>query len=101
MALRLCRNCSDWHDLSEPWPEECSSHFRGASTSGIQVVKDIEPYRSVITREVIGGRKQHRDHLKAHGCIEVGNDFGKPKQPEYLGGLGQDIKRAMEIARAR
>lgn len=99
MALRLCRNCSGWHDLSEPWPDACVSHYVSRETIGLQVVKDIEPYRSVITREVIGGRKQHRDHLRAHGCIEVGNEKMKPRQPEYVGGLSQDIKRAMETTR--
>ena len=39
---------------------------------------DIQPYRSMITGEMIEGRKQHREHLRKHGCIEVGNDA--PKQ---------------------
>lgn len=42
--------------------------------SGIQVIKDIDPYKSMITGERIGSRRQHKDHLKAHGCIEVGNE---------------------------
>ena len=46
---------------------------------GIQVIKDIEPYRNMIDGKVIGGRRQHRDFLRAHGCIEVGNEQPKPK----------------------
>lgn len=39
-----------------------------------QVVVDIEPYKSVVTGETISGRRQHRDHLRAHGLVEVGNE---------------------------
>lgn len=99
MASRFCKVCKDWHDLDEAWPQECLGHYSERSKSGIQVIKDIEPYRSVIDRSVIGGRKQHRDHLRAHGCIEVGNEFGKSRQPEYVGGVRNDIKRAMEQQR--
>lgn len=44
------------------------------ASNGPQVVRDLEPYRSMIDGSVIDGRKRHRDHLRAHGCIEVGND---------------------------
>lgn len=37
----------------------------------------------MITGEMVTGRRQHRDHLKAHGCIEVGNDTSHLKvKPE-------------------
>lgn len=99
MAQRYCRVCSGWHDVDEPWPQACLEHYKAAKGS-LQIVKDIDPYKSVITGEVIGGRRQHREHLKSHGCIEVGNERGKQFQPSYVGGLGQDIKRAMEKQRA-
>lgn len=35
---------------------------------------DIQPYKSMVTGEVIEGRKAHREHLKKHGVFEVGND---------------------------
>lgn len=44
-----------------------------------QVTTDISPYRSMITGERIAGRKQHRDHLRAHGCIEIGNEQQKAR----------------------
>lgn len=72
MRSRLCRACGDFHDLSEPWPDEC---FYGSKfAAGPQVVGDLKPYKSMISGEIIDGRKRHRDHLKAHGCQEVGND---------------------------
>ena len=42
--------------------------------SGPQVIKDIEPYKSMIDGQMITSRTRHRDHLRAHGCIEVGNE---------------------------
>lgn len=43
---------------------------------------DIKPYKSMITGEMITSRSQHREHLKRHGCQEVGNDpsIYKPMQ---------------------
>jgi putative FmdB family regulatory protein len=46
------------------------------------VAADMSPYRSMITGEMITSRSQHRDHLKAHNCIEIGNEtkYLKPKE---------------------
>ena len=38
------------------------------------VLPDIEPYTSQITGETITSRSRHREHLRAHGYVEVGND---------------------------
>jgi len=40
----------------------------------LQIVPDIQPYRSMIDGSTIGSRSRHRDHLRAHGCIEIGNE---------------------------
>lgn len=60
------------------------------------VMPDIQPYRSMVTGEVIGGRRQHREHLKAHNVVEVGNSFDKatPKPAEPPKGLKEQIIRA-------
>lgn len=78
---------------------------------GPQVVRDIEPYRSMIDGSVIDGRKRHRDHLRAHRCVEVGNDTSHmarkpmevsgPSRKEtlhrMLGDVGdRDIKRIVQ-----
>jgi len=42
--------------------------------SGPQIIPDIPPYQSMIDGSIIDGRKRHRDHLKAHGCVEIGSD---------------------------
>ena len=40
---------------------------------GHMIIEDIKPYQSQITGEWIPSRSQHREHLKAHGCVEIGD----------------------------
>ena len=44
------------------------------SNAGPMVMPDIEPYRSMIDGSIIKSRSHHREHLRAHGYEEVGND---------------------------
>lgn len=49
--------------------------WEGPSTSkSAYVAPDIQPYRSMITGEMITSRSQHREHLKKHNCFEIGNE---------------------------
>jgi hypothetical protein len=43
-------------------------------TAGVMVMPDIQPYTSMIDGSTITSRSHHREHLRAHGCIEVGNE---------------------------
>lgn len=38
------------------------------------IMRDIDPYKSMITGEMISSRSRHREHLRDHNCIEVGNE---------------------------
>lgn len=42
--------------------------------SDYHIMPDIKPYRSMIDGREISSRSTHREHLRAHGCIEVGNE---------------------------
>ena len=56
------------------------------------VMTDIQPYRSTITGEQITSRSQHREHLKANRCIEVGNERMTPhKAPDVSADLKKDL----------
>lgn len=44
------------------------------------VMGDIQPYRSQIDGSMITSRSHHREHLRKHGCIEVGNDSSLEKR---------------------
>lgn len=43
-------------------------------TTGWQVMPDIKPYQSMIDGREITSRSRHREHLRANGCIEIGNE---------------------------
>ena len=42
--------------------------------AGYFVIGDIRPYKSQLTGEMVESRSRHRALLKAHNCIEVGNE---------------------------
>lgn len=48
---------------------------------GPMVMLDITPYKSMIDGSMIMSRSVHRDHLRQHGCIEVGNEKMETKLP--------------------
>jgi hypothetical protein len=72
-----------------------SSDEYGASgtVNAPMVMGDIAPYISQIDGSVIESRSKHRAHLKAHNCIEIGNEtkYLKPAEMKAPGGLKQDI----------
>lgn len=48
------------------------------------VMPDIRPYQSMIDGSYISSRSRHREHLRQHNCIEVGNEKmsnAAPKAP--------------------
>lgn len=52
--------------------------------SRIEVQGDIPRYQSMIDGSWIEGRKEHRAHLKKHGCVEVGNDLPPVIEPKGI-----------------
>ena len=80
------------------WREEAPSDRH----DGIRqhVMKDIQPYKSMIDGTWITSRSKHREHLKAHGVQEVGND-SSVLNPKYKGlqpppGLKDHVVRAYQ-----
>lgn len=60
------------------------------------IFRDIKPYQSMITGEMINSRSRHREHLREHRCIEVGNDsslFAQPKPVAPPPGLKETLIR--------
>lgn len=75
-------------------------HARQGATSAPQIMSDIEPYKSMHDGSRIGGRRQHREHLRQHGLIEYGNEKPKPLGDVPLPPAAPDIKQAMEMVQA-
>ena len=77
---------------------EVSEDFRPESRSDYHIMPDIKPYRSMIDGREITSRSRHREHLREHGCEEIGNDSSlwKPRKPlESPPGLKEKIIRAV------
>lgn len=58
------------------------------------VMDDIKPYKSMIDGRMITSRSQHRRHLKANKCIEVGNESMENRAPPQVDSKRRDILRA-------
>lgn len=71
-----------------------AEEYESPRTAGFFVMGDIQPYRSMVTGEVIQGRRQHREHLKAHNVIELGNEKITPKPVTPPKGLKEQVIRA-------
>jgi len=39
-----------------------------------QIMLDIQPYKSMVDGSMITSRSKHREHLRQHNCIEIGNE---------------------------
>jgi hypothetical protein len=44
---------------------------QGQLAAPMAVIKDIEPYRSPVTGEYVGGKRQKRADLDRHGCVDA------------------------------
>lgn len=64
-----------------------ADQWRGPSTSSASyIIPDIQPYKSMITGEMITSRSHHREHLRQHNVQEIGNEIDyaiKTARTEY------------------
>ena len=67
------------------------------------VMPDIKPYKSMIDGSEITSRSRHREHLRAHRCIEIGNEtkYLKAEPMRSPPGLKDTIIRATEQVLAK
>lgn len=69
--------------------------------SGVMVMSDIKPYQSMINGEMITSRSKHREHLKMHGCQELGNEPLKYLDKPYEGIPDAAPQQRKELIRAQ
>ena len=90
----------EWWNLSGEEGDRCWAEKQrmdaGQIKADVHVMPDIEPYKSQVDGSMIMGRRQHREHLKRHGCIEVGNETKhlKPFGQYKPHGVKNDLIRA-------
>lgn len=63
---------------------EVGLDYQADPRADVHVMTDIKPYRSMIDGGMITSRSHHREHLREHGCIEVGNDSSLEKRRGQL-----------------
>lgn len=67
------------------------------------VMRDIGEYKSIIDGSMITSRSQHREHMRTHDVIEVGNER-MPAAPSDQGirprEIGEAIKRHLDEVKA-
>lgn len=65
----------------------------------VNLMKDIEPFVSVVDWSVVSSRSERREHNKRNQCIDIGDDPAilRPRPAYEPKGIAEDIKRAIEI----
>jgi len=71
--------------------------------TGPMIMPDIRPYVSQIDGSLITSRSKHREHLRAHRCIEIGNEtkYLQPKPIQSPPGLKETLRQATEQVLSR
>ena len=85
-----------WDKNLRKWVDR-QDYFAVAEPVAPMIMRDIDPYQSIVTGETISSRSTHRDHLRSHGLVEVGNESvassGKRPAPPPA---GRDVKQAID-----
>lgn len=72
------RKIAEYNDLPE-----CCGETMSRVISAPFVPQEFQPYRSMIDGRMITDRGEHRRHLKANGCTEIGNENPTPKVDHF------------------
>ena len=93
-----CPECEAYIDKFLPLsdylnvPECCDRPMDRLLSAPAAIIQDNTCYRSQLNGQMITSRRQHRMHLKDHGCIEVGNEkIPEPKAIESPAGLKETV----------
>src|SRR5215217_2674402 len=94
--VAACYTCSNG-GVRQVAPEYGGPAIVSKRTPGPQVMRDMGEYMSVVDGSRIGSRSEHREHVRRHDLIEVGNErIGSVDKPQDSGSrIGHDIKQAL------
>jgi hypothetical protein len=86
-------------ESDKAWAEKQSMTVREAP----RVMSDIGGYVSQIDGSWIESRSKHRNHLKQHGMVELGNDLPKQQKSVEIDRKSQEQRKRTiaEVANAR
>lgn len=102
-----CTECGEHQDVYRTvaecrnMPDCCGQQMQKVYTP-LHVIEDMKPYRSPIDGKMVTSRTQHRDHMRKHDVVEVGNEklSGKPKRQEKDPALRHEIEKNLYQAGA-
>ena len=92
-------------DADEQWARKCEMDNKVSDLQGTEpnmgIIPDIQPYKSMITGEIIHSRTRHKTHLKDHNVVEVGNEItAATKMPEVKrADFKEEIKKQVYLAK--
>lgn len=94
-----CTECGEHQDVFRPvsqcrdMPDCCGKPMQKVFTP-LHVVCDMKPYKSPLDGSWVTSRSQHRNHMKKHDVIEVGNEnLDRPRKPQKDPGLRNEIEK--------
>ena len=98
-----CNQCGKDTDIYRTVAEydnlpECCGQRMERRICAPRVIADIDPYISQIDGSLITSRSKHREHLQAHGCVEVGNEKMEPRKTSWIEEKAQKEELRKEIA---
>jgi hypothetical protein len=106
VGVHRCRDMSGPFIVSSAELKEVESGFKSEKIKITVMDKDVllrDGVKSPITQEAFHNRAGWKEHLKAHGCVEVGNDYNNAKPREEVRGdfncreeLGKATYQVME-----
>lgn len=70
-----------------------------AADPGYYVMPDISPYQSMADGSMITSRSHHREHLKRHHLIEIGNEKMTPRADLRNNGAKEALVGAIQQAK--
>ena len=62
---------------------------------GYQIMLDIQPYKSMVDGSMITSRSKHREHLRKHNCIEIGNETMQNTPPPVVNNRREMLHRRL------
>lgn len=87
-----------WDESQQKMVPKEEYYANRTESSAPMVIGDIQPYQSMVTGEEITSRSKHREHLRQHGMVEVGNEVGffQKTQEKKREHSQQEIKQLRE-----
>jgi hypothetical protein len=105
MRSRMCNGCRVWSPVDD-WGWGCPACGNGngrevsySEYPGVEILPDIQPYRSMLDGTIVESRSRHRQHMKKYNAVEVGNETAVLLKPPRIPDTAPQQRR--ELLRAQ